>query len=112
MSSHDAPPDPAGSPPGPPVPCPTGFDPAPFSTPWSLITAADELTRCCVVTDQRCAHVVRWRCASPSGADDYTHVCACHLELVRRPDDRVTPVAPGAVAAARPPGDGDGGPGR
>ncbi len=54
---------------------------------WSLITAADEQQRCCVVIDgQRCAQASVFRVASTDGAlDDYTYVCADHVHLVSGP---------------------------
>ena len=62
---------------------------------WSLVTASDEQQRCCVVIDgERCEKPTAWRVASADGAwDDYTYTCGGHVELVRRPDDVVTPIA-------------------
>lgn len=59
---------------------------------WSLVTAPDERERCCVVVDgERCPAAAALEVAGPGGEmDDRTCVCADHLELVRRPGDRVT----------------------
>jgi hypothetical protein len=59
---------------------------------WMLVTAPDEQRRCCVlVRGQRCEHATSFRIASADGAlDDYTYVCRCHFELVRRAEDVVT----------------------
>lgn len=59
---------------------------------WSLATAPDERQRCCVIIDgRRCENATTYHVAAPDGAlDDYTFVCALHLELVRGPDDAVT----------------------
>jgi hypothetical protein len=73
--------------------CPTSPAPLPAGgEDWSLVTAPDEQRRCSVVVRaQRCEHATSFRVAGANGAlDDYTCVCRCHLELVRRPDDIVT----------------------
>jgi hypothetical protein len=59
--------------------------------PWSLVTAPDERERCCVVIGgERCSRPTAYRIQAADGAlDDYTHVCAEHLELLRRPGYRV-----------------------
>jgi len=61
---------------------------------WSLATAPDERERCCVIIDgRRCENTTAYQVAARDGAlDDYTCVCALHLELVRGPDDVVTPI--------------------
>ena len=58
---------------------------------WSLVTAPDEQRRCCLVLrGRRCEHVTSFRVASADGVhDDYTYVCRCHLDLVRRTGDVV-----------------------
>jgi hypothetical protein len=52
--------------------------------PWNLVTAPDERDRCCVVVDgTRCKQPTARRIAgSPPAWDDYTYVCADHVELV------------------------------
>jgi hypothetical protein len=54
---------------------------------WSLVTAWDERERCCLVIDgSRCSQRSAIRLADGAW-DDYTFVCADHVELVRRPGD-------------------------
>lgn len=55
-----------------------------------LITAPDEQQRCCVLNDngERCLKRSKfWVGTQP--IDDYTHVCAEHLQSVKRPEDTV-----------------------
>lgn len=54
---------------------------------WSLVTAADEGERCCVVLyGERCERRSVFRVGG-RGLDDYTFTCAEHLELVIRPGE-------------------------
>jgi hypothetical protein len=75
-----------------PIACPTSGAPLPAGEDWSLVTEPDEQRRCCImVRDQRCEHATSFRVAGPEGVlDEYTYVCRCHLQLVRRPEDVVT----------------------
>lgn len=52
--------------------------------PWSLVTAPDERERCCFVErrDVRCEQRSEFR-ISGNAWDEYTYVCAGHLEIVR-----------------------------
>jgi hypothetical protein len=61
---------------------------------WSLVTAADEQERCCVLVDgQRCERPTAYRVASMVGAlDDYAYVCTDHLPLVSGASYAVTRV--------------------
>jgi hypothetical protein len=76
--------------------CPTSQALLPAGEDWSLVTAPDERRRCCVVVrGQRCEHATSFRVGGADGAlDDYTFVCRCHLELVRRPGDVVMSLQP------------------
>ena len=58
-----------------------------------LVTAPDEQRRCCVLdgAGNRCPSETRYWIGA-NGVDDYTHVCADHLEDMRRPGDEVREV--------------------
>jgi len=60
---------------------------------WSLVTAWDERERCCLVMDgSRCSQRSAVRLADGAW-DDYTFVCADHVELVRQPGDVIEPIS-------------------
>lgn len=60
---------------------------------WSLVTAPDELERCCVEIDGvRCAARTAWRVAGDA-LDEYAYVCGDHVELVRGPGMTVERIA-------------------
>ncbi len=54
----------------------------------SLVTAHDEQQRCCVLDErgERCPRRTRFWVGA-NGIDDYTHVCAEHLDDVKREGD-------------------------
>ncbi len=58
-----------------------------------LLTAPDEQRRCCVLDEagERCPRATRYWVGT-NGLDDYTHVCAEHLEDVLRAEDTVRDV--------------------
>jgi hypothetical protein len=56
---------------------------------WSLVTAWDERERCCLVMNgTRCSQRSAIR-LSDGALNDYTFLCADHVELVRRPSDMI-----------------------
>jgi hypothetical protein len=59
---------------------------------WSLVTASDERSRCCVVIDGvRCEYRTAWLVGDLAELA-YAYVCGDHLELVRLPGQAAEPV--------------------
>lgn len=64
-----------------------------------LITAPDERVRCCIFDDDgnRCPNETAFWVGT-NGIDDYTHVCADHLDSVKRDGDAVHEIHNGVVS--------------
>lgn len=72
----------------------------------NLVTAPDEQQLCCVLDDTgaRCLNPSRYWVGT-QGIDDYTYVCADHLDAVRREEDTVVDLVAEQGSAVTTPGE-------